>query len=400
MALDKALTDRAQLEFIRARVNLMQSNPFYAHLVMKLHLEWMEDVPGGLSATDGKHILIAPEPFCRLNAEERRTVLVHEVLHCAAGHLFRRGNRDAFKWNLAGDVYIANMLEAERFSLLQIQEEFFRNKLKINRAQYRDMTTDEIYEKLPDPPKSKGKGQGKGSGSGTGHEHWQGGGCYHEAKDVGERSQAEAEWKQNVIEAGQLAGNAPGAWRELVKAAMPRPPFHLKLFEYLSRGLGGDTSWDSLNRRYLWQGLYLPNDTKVVMGEIAIAVDTSGSMDSQTQLREAFGYIRAFREAHPCQLHLIQCDYDAVSEGQYKVYAEHEAVPETFEVVGRGGTSFDPPFKLLREKRIDPKVLIYMTDGYGSCSVPNPGYPVLWVVIKGDRSFKPPFGEVVHVRPE
>jgi predicted metal-dependent peptidase len=178
---------------------------------------------------------------------------------------------------------------------------------------------------------------------------------------------------------------------------MPKPPWNLKLFEYLTRGFGGDSSFDTFNRRYLWQGMYLPCDTKQVMGEIAVAVDTSGSMSSE-QLSLAFGYIRAFREQHPCKLHLIQCDYDSVGEGQYKLYDDWEPLPATFKAVGRGGTSFDPPFKLLHEKRIDPKVLIYLTDGYGHCSLKNPGYPVLWVILKGDADWKQPFGDKVVVK--
>lgn len=402
----------AQTAFIRARIQLLQSKPFYAHLVMKMPLVWMEDVPGGISCTDGDSIFINPETFITLEKPEQVSVLVHEVLHCAAGHLFRRGAREPMKWNVAGDVYIANLIEAEGFTPIAGAEKFLQN-YGINRETFRQCTTDEIFAKIPDPPKQKqggGKGKGKGKGQGQGNEqqqgqgpgqHWQGeGGCYHEAKDSSKRSEAESRWKQNVIEAGQMAGNSPGHWHELVKAAMPRPPFTLKLHEYLSRGMGGDTSWDSLNRRYLWQGLYLPNDTKIVMGEVACFIDTSGSMCS-AQLQLGLGYVRAFREQHPCKMHVVQCDHDCIDAAQYKAYDEYERLPETFKVIGRGGTSFDPPFKLLREKRIEPKVAIYFTDGYGAChETKRPSYPVLWVVIRGDQGFKPPFGEVVYVKGE
>jgi hypothetical protein len=303
-------------------------------------------------------------------------------------------------------VYIANVTEADGFTPIALQETLFP-QWGIVRAKYKDMTTEQIYDALPPLPQppsganGQGKGQGQSSGKGCAHGHWQGpGGCFTEpAGGSAERSSQEAEWRQNVIEAGQLAGNKPGAWSELVKAAMPRPPFHLKLFEYLSRGLGGDTSFDAFDRRQLHQGWYLPSSQKVVMGEIAVAVDTSGSMSTE-QLQLAFGYIRAFREQHPCKLHLIQCDYDAIAEGQYHLYDDYEPLPSEFKAVGRGGTSFDAPFKLMREKRADPKVLIYLTDGYGSCSLKAPGYPVLWVVLRGDKGFKPPFGDVVQVGAE
>ena len=396
---DKATLDAAQLAFIRARITLMSTNPFYAHLVMKMPLQWMENVPGGISCTDGTNLMINPVAYIAMPKPEQISTLVHEVLHCAAGHLFRRGNREPLRWNIAGDVYIANVIEADKLASITASEQFLQQS-GISRQLFRQMTTDQIYDALPAQPQSKGGGRGKGKGQGDdktdGHGHWQEGGCYCEAKDSAERSQKEAQWKQNVIEAGQVAGNSHGAWRELVKAAMPKLPFHLKLYEYLNRGIGGDTTWNTLNRRWLWQGTYLPSDTQTVMGRVAMMVDTSGSMSSE-QLQLVFGYIRAFRDQHPCVMDIIQCDWDVVDAAQHKTYDEYDQLPDKFEVIGRGGTNFDAPFKRLREKKIEPKVAIYCTDGYGSCSEKDPGYPVLWVVVRGDRAFKPPFGEVIYV---
>ena len=395
MSTDKSTLDAAQTAFIRARITLMASNPFYAHLVMKMPLMWMENVPGGVSATDGTSLIINPNAYVKLSKQEQVSVLVHEVLHCAAGHLFRRGSRDGMRWNIAGDIYIANIIEADHLAPIAISEQFLAQFG--DRRAFASMTTDQIYDALPAQPQGKGKSKsGQGDEQGDGHGHWQEGGCYHECKDTAERSQKDAQWKQAVIEAGQVAGQASGAWRELVKAAMPKVPFHLKLYEYLNHGIGGDTTWNSLNRRWLWQGTYLPSDTKLVMGRVSFMVDTSGSM-SANQLQLVFGYIRSFRDQHPCQLDIIQCDWDVVDNAQHKVYDEHEQLPDKFEIIGRGGTCFDAPFKRLREKKIEPKVAIYCTDGYGTCSEKAPPYPVLWVVVRGDRTFKPPFGEVVYV---
>ena len=392
--IDDKVKKQAEVAFIRARIRLLHSNPFYSHLVMKLPLQWMDE-PGQLSKTDGKSMFIQPETYLTLSKGEQASVLVHEVLHCAASHLSRCGGRDGQKWNIAGDVYIANTLEAEGFEAVQLSEQFM-DQAGINRSEFAGMCTEAIYDKLPDSSQSKGgKGKGQPQSGGCGGDHWQGG-CYKEAHSASERSQSEQAWRQNVIEAGQVAGNAPGAWRELVKAAMPKPPFHVPLLEFLNRGMGGDTDWSLINRRFLYRGLYLPQEYTQVMGEIAIAVDTSGSMDTNTQLVKAFGYIRAFREEHSCKLHLIQCDHDAIEKGQYRLYEDHEPLPEQFEVIGRGGTSFDPPFTLMREKRVEPRVLIYITDGYGVCSVPKPAYDVMWVVLNGDSGFTPPFGQVIH----
>jgi predicted metal-dependent peptidase len=402
MPIDESVKKAAMTAFIRARIQLMQSRPFWAALVMKLPLVWVDD-PEQYSYTDGTSLFINPEKYLSFTKGEQVSCLVHEVLHCVALHLTRCGSRDPQMFNVAGDIYIANTLDSERFEAIKVSEEFMA-KTGIRRADYAGLTTEAIYDKLPKPPKQSGGGSGQGQSGkqsksqGGGCSHWQGqGGCYREKEGAtsASRSAQEQQWRQNVIEAGQLAGNEPGAWQELVKAAMPKPPFHVPLLDFLNRGMGGDTDWSLINRRYLYRGMYLPQEYTQVMGEIVVAVDTSGSMDTNTQLREAFGYIRSFREEHACKLHLIQCDHDNVNEGQYVLYEEHDRLPETFKVIGRGGTSFDPPFKLVGEKRIEPRVMIYITDGYGACTVPKPNFEVMWVVINGDSSFSPPFGEVI-----
>lgn len=385
--MDDKVKREAEVAFIRARVHLLQHRPFYAHLVLKLALEWLEDVPGGLSATDGTSLFINPEEFLKLVKGQQVTTLVHEVLHPACGHLWRRGARDAQKWNMAADITIDNIIHADGFERgpWEAGREKWLRQHGLTLAQFNGMPAEAIYDQLPDMPPQMQCGCG-GNGKG---------GCFKDesGESAGDRSEAEAKWKAAVIAAGQLAGNAPGAWSELVKAAMPKPPFHLKLFEYLNRGMGGDTDWAVLNRRHIWRGMYLPTETRVVMGRVAWVTDTSGSMGGE-QLKLAFGYFRGFRDQHPCVADLICCDYDVAS---HKTYEEFEILPDTFEANGRGGTSFNAPFEMLREKRIEPRVLIYATDGYGSCTAKRPSYPVLWLVLGGDKGFKPPFGEVVHV---
>lgn len=385
--MDDKIKRDAETAFIKARISLLTDRPFYAHLVLKLKLEWLEDVPGGLSATDGETLWINPVEFLKLNKRQRVTCLVHEVLHPACGHLWRRGARDAMRWNMAADIAIDNVIHADGFEAgpWEREREAWLAKHYQSFTQYNGEIAEVIYDKMPKMPPQMQCGCG-GNGQG---------GCFKDKSgdSQGDRSKAEADWKAAVISAGQLAGNAPGAWNELVKAAMPRPPFHLKLFEYLNRGMGGDTDWAVLSRRNMWQGLYLPTETRTVMGRVAWITDTSGSMGVE-QLRLAFGYFRGFRDQHPCVADLICCDYGVAS---HKTYEEFEQLPDQFEAKGRGGTSFNAPFELLREKRIEPRVAIYATDGYGACTVSKPIYPVLWVVIGGDKGFKPPFGEVVHV---
>ena len=58
-----------------------------------------------------------------------------------------------------------------------------------------------------------------------------------------------------------------------------------------------------------------------------------------------------------------------------------KTVPLT--LYGRGGTSFSPVFEYVKNEKINPKVLIYYTDG-GDAHFPEkpPAYPVIWALTK------------------
>src|SRR2546428_4895865 len=115
MALDEKVKRDAEQAFIRARIWLLSMRPFYAHLALRLKLRWLEDVPSGLSATDGESLFINPVEFAKLAKGAQVRTVVHEVLHCAMGHIWRRGSRDPQRWNMAADIAGDTVPDADSF---------------------------------------------------------------------------------------------------------------------------------------------------------------------------------------------------------------------------------------------------------------------------------------------
>lgn len=404
---EKKVLEKAEVEFIQARSGLLVKHPFYASLALRLQLQWSKERSGGLSSTDGRFIYADPEAYLnKLNSATRATNITHEALHCALGDLSRRGTRDPQLWNLAADIWIDNILETDGFDVNycgpQGREGLLRNGGQ-NRHNFRNQTKEEIYSTLEKlfPPEQGGCGgicDGHGSGE-PGEEDAQG--CMRPANGGSSQAQVDAGWKAAVIEAAIHAGNTPGAWNEIVKAVKPKRNWIQVVNEFLMRGVGADLTFSPPNRRHIHSGLYLPSETTEVMGEWAVAVDTSGSMSSN-QLAKAIGIVAQHHNQHGGILHWIWCDYDIPAGVGYQKYEEGESLPEDMKVPGRGGTSFNAPFKLLREKQIEPQLMIYLTDGEGSCEETKPTFPVLWVILphnyhKGEDWFKPPFGEVIYV---
>ena len=63
---------------------------------------------------------------------------------------------------------------------------------------------------------------------------------------------------------------------------------------------------------------------------------------------------------------------------------------------GRGGTRFSPVFEYIAENDLDPKALIYFTDGRCYETLTEPSYPVIWCIYE-NKNFKPQFGEAIFV---
>jgi hypothetical protein len=98
----------------------------------------------------------------------------------------------------------------------------------------------------------------------------------------------ERDWEIAVNQAAtvaQQAGKVPaGLKRTLEGAAEAQVDWRELLRRLWSDTIPADSSWMRPNRRHIWSGLYLPGVVREGTGEIAIAVDCSGSVNAR-QLR-------------------------------------------------------------------------------------------------------------------
>jgi predicted metal-dependent peptidase len=126
------------------------------------------------------------------------------------------------------------------------------------------------------------------------------------------------------------------------------------------------------------------------VGEIAIAVDCSGSVNAR-QLRLFEAEVRSILEGQrPERVHVLYFDTEVQkTETHFAGESVH------LNPIGGGGTDFGPYFDWLDEHGIQPQTLVFLTDLCGMLPKTEPRYPVLWASTERRQA---PFGSVIPMQ--
>lgn len=373
----------ANAKVVKARATMVMSQPFFGALALRLKVT--EDNNVETLSCDGTTIRYNAKFINDLPLEQVRGVIAHTIMHPAFLHHLRRGNREAKKWNKAGDYAINGIVTRAGFAL--------PSGYLID-PKYDGQTAEHIYTLLPDEPEGGGGGDDPG-GCGGVCDHPGSGGEGKEPSE-GEKKNEEIQWKIAVAQAAYVAkqqGKLPADMERLIEEMMePIIPWREILRRFLTEKANDDFSWRKGNRRFLSSGLYLPSRESEATGDIAVVVDTSGSIGAK-ELNEFGSEIQGIiEEVRPRKTIVIYCD---ARVNKVVEFGPHDAV--VLEAVGGGGTDFRPPFEYLRDKGIEPKALVYLTDGYGSFPKESEvDFPTLWAI--NNDSVKSPIGETIFLQ--
>ena len=134
----------AQMKVSRGSTRLVIKFPFYGSVCLGVRVK--PDASVSTMATDGKSILWSPDWVDTIDQEETVGVMAHEVLHIILKHPLRRGNRDPLLWNIATDFAINQILIDAGFKLPEGA---------LIDPQYKGLTAEAIYDRLPEDAKEK-----------------------------------------------------------------------------------------------------------------------------------------------------------------------------------------------------------------------------------------------------
>ena len=194
--------------------------------------------------------------------------------------------------------------------------------------------------------------------------------------DIAAEEQAWDEAMHQAVSLAKAQGSRPGRIEEtLHDAHRSRLDWRVLLRQYLVSAARDDYRWSVPNRRFIDAGLYLPSMHCEGIDTLAVLIDTSDSLDTDT-LARFWTELRAVAgELRPHTLAVVQVDTRVQDAAVYRF----GDLPEELVVKGRGGTDFRPGFAWLDREGITPRCCLYLTDM--ECDrYPDapPPYPVLW----------------------
>jgi predicted metal-dependent peptidase len=388
---------RALKDMQKARIDLLTQYSFFGILALKLILK--RDYSIQTMATDGTYLMYNPNFVLELEEEKFKQItfaVVHEIMHCALGHMWRRDGRMMKKWNYACDYAIHSILKYENNLAIEMPNWVLYDKKFDNKS------AEEIYTLLPDDVGNDGSGMGTLDD----HSVWES----SESQNSASNGELENDWESSVINAarqvmqmGEKAkGNIPGAMKRYIDELVnPVKDWRILLREFIEPE-PDDYTFTKPDYRIDYDefGCFLPSFDEEIekLDKIMFWIDTSGSVstDELTKIySEVAGAVQQFDVFNGF---LGFFDSEAYEPKPFTdITSLKEITPQ-----GGGGTDFEAPFNYVKDNEKfagNVKCQIILTDGY--CSFPDEkiagGVPVLWLITTKDMVEKVPFGKAIYL---
>lgn len=374
-----------------------------------------DDVP--TACTNGRDVKYGRAFVDSLTDAELRGLVLHED----EGHKLHR-HLEIWRWMYDIDPHLANCAcdyvinikivddnKDDGFAQLPdggLVDERFRG---MDSAQVFNILRKEQDEQAQDSQDNESEGDGEQSeggttgsnnaavGQGTGFdEHdWEGAQSLSDedkrelARDIDEAI------RQGAMAAGKMGGTGN---RDLDELLQPQVDWREVLREFIQNTCAGNdySTYARPNRRLMSQGIIMPSGISEQVGELVIAIDTSGSI-GQRELTAFLSEVKGVCDTvKPDKLRLLYWGSSVVGDEAYDMRELDNLVKST-KPMGGGGTDVNCVTQYMTDEGIKPQACIVLTDGYLYSGWGDWTCPILWAILD-NKGAVPDEGKAVHIK--
>ncbi len=338
---------------------------------------------------------------------EFRFLILHETYHKLFKHLTTWDHLykdDAQLANMACDYVINLMIADENRDMFAVMpKDAEGNAIGLLDEKFRNMDTAQVYKILKqEQEENGGGGEGEGEGEGEGasgglDEHdWEGA----QEMDADEQRELAQDIDQAVRQGALTAGKVgSGGNRAIDQLLQPEVNWREVLREFITETCRGndDSTWRQPSRRHLAMGILRPSGITERVGELVIAIDTSGSIGQQ-ELTKCLSEIKGVCDmVKPESVRILYWDTKVCAEEVYGATGTPlEQLTQTTKPAGGGGTMVQCVPDYIQEKNINAQAVIVLTDGYLGGDWGAWTMPLLWGILD-NKSARPTIGKTLHI---
>ena len=192
--------------------------------------------------------------------------------------------------------------------------------------------------------------------------------------------------------AGRMGAKLPRAISELLE---PKIDWREALREFVSSSMKGsdEFTWRRLNKRHIANDIIMPSMENETIGEIVVAIDTSGSIGSAQITEFATELVSICELCQPDVVRVLWWDTEV--HGEQVFNGNYTDIAKLLKPMGGGGTTVSCVSEYVNKQKLQAECLIVFTDGYVEHDIKwNVSMPSLWMVTQ-HKGFVPPAGKKV-----
>ena len=193
--------------------------------------------------------------------------------------------------------------------------------------------------------------------------------------------------------AGRMGAKMPRAIGELLE---PKIDWRDALRDFVSSAMKGkdEFTWRKMNKRQLANDMYLPSMENETIGEVIVAIDTSGSIGGAELTEFATELASICDLVQPDAVRVLWWDTMVHGEQVFKADS-YGQIASLLKPLGGGGTHVGSVATYINEKKLNAECVIVFTDGYVEHDIEwNIVPPTLWMITQ-NRGLEVPCGKKV-----
>ena len=383
-----SITEETRLK--KAHIALMRhpETALYSGVIMMGENKIVDDCP--TACTNGFDTKYGREFVKSLTDKELRALVLHENLHIALKQISRFKNEykdDPQLVNMSADYIvndiIVNLNDKTHCRLPQggLYDEKYHN------WSLREVYNDLKQEREDNPTGFSAKSDGVLD--------------EHDFDNAQEMTTQEVEQlskdidralRQGGILAGKLGSKVPRNIEDLLIGKVDWKDVLREFINNQTRG-SDEYTWRRYNKRLMANDIYLPSLMNETVGELVIAIDTSGSIGNRELSAFASELVSICDVSCPEKIRVLWWDTEVHGEQLFTAENYHQ-IDSLLKPQGGGGTNANCVAKYIAKQNIDAEAIIVFTDGYFDTPKWNISTPTLWLVTDTE-SHVPPNGQVV-----